>query len=94
MITIKEVENLAKLARIKLPEGEKESLAKEIDAILGYVDQIKKATVDIDYTPTAGVIHNVFRDDVIEKSEARDAILKQAPDRVGDYIAVKKIIEQ
>jgi aspartyl-tRNA(Asn)/glutamyl-tRNA(Gln) amidotransferase subunit C len=96
MITVKEIEKLANLARIKLEEGEKDALTKEIDSILTYVDQIKKATVDIDFTPTAGVVHNVFREDftVITSSSDREGILNEAPDREGDFIAVKKIIAQ
>jgi Asp-tRNA(Asn)/Glu-tRNA(Gln) amidotransferase C subunit len=60
------------------------------------VDQIKKATVDIDPTPTPGVNRNVFREDVVVDTspEDRERILGEAPQREGDFIAVKKIIEQ
>ncbi len=96
MITITEIENLAKLARIKLDPVEKEGLTKEIDSILAYVDQIKKATIDVDYTPVSGAVHNVFRPDVARtiSSEDRDRLLDEAPDREGEFIAVKKIIAQ
>ncbi len=96
MITIKEVEKLAELARIKLNSEEKESLTKEIDSILTYVDQIKKATVDIDYTPLVGAVHNVFKEDIVSDTnkEDRERIIKEAPDREGDFISVKKIIAQ
>ena len=96
MITVKEIENLANLARIKLNDDEKQSLTKEIDSILNYIDQIKQATVDIDHTPIPGIVRNSFRDDIaIEISnEDREAILNEAPNREGDFIAVKKIIDQ
>lgn len=96
MITVKEIENLAKLARIKLGEDEKKSLTKEIDSILTYIDQIKEATVNIDHTPTIGSVHNVFREDIAKpiNREDRDRILTEAPDKEGDFITVKKIIEQ
>lgn len=96
MITVKEIENLANLARIKLDDLEKQGLTKEIDSILNYIDQIKKATVDIDFTPTPGVLHNSFRDDIANpiSLEDREGILNEAPDREGDFIAVKKIIDQ
>ncbi len=96
MITVAEIEKLAQLSRIKLDEGEKQDLTKEIDSILTYIDQIKKATVDIDHTPTVGAVHNIVRPDearVLPK-EDREAILKEAPQREGDFIAVKKIIAQ
>lgn len=96
MITVTEIEKLATLARIRLDSSEKESLTKEIDSILTYIDQIKKATVDIDFTPTPGAVKNVFREDIANQipSADRQVILNEAPDRVGDYVAVKKIIAQ
>ncbi len=96
MITVTEIEKLASLARIKIDDSEKQSLAKEIDSILSYVDQIKTATVDIDHTPVPGVVHNVFRPDISKTllKEDREGILNEAPDREGDFIAVKKIIAQ
>lgn len=96
MITVAEVEKLAQLARIKLDDAEKQSLTKEIDSILAYVDQIKKATVDVDYTPVPGAVHNVFRPDVARtiSSEDRERLLNEAPDREGEFVAVKKIIAQ
>ncbi len=96
MITVKEIENLANLARIKLDESEKQSLTKEIDSILNYIDEIKKATVNIDFEPTVGAVNNIYREDSLESisSDTREAILNEAPDREGDFVAVKKIIDQ
>lgn len=96
MIEVKDIEKLAQLARIKIDDSEKQELTKEIDSILTYVDQIKKATVDMDYTPFAGSVHNVMREDVAMTTspEDREALLAEAPDREGDFIAVKKIIAQ
>ena len=96
MITVEEIGKLAKLARIKLSEEEKQGLTKEIDSILTYVDQIKKATVNMDYTPIPGAVSNVFREDspITTSPEDRERLLNEAPYREGDFLAVKKIIEQ
>ena len=96
MIDVKDIEKLATLARVKIDDSEKQSLTKEIDSILAYVDQIKKATVDMDYTPQPGAVHNVFREDVAHTTPAvdREALLAEAPQREGDFVAVKKIIAQ
>ncbi len=94
MITPQDIEKLATLARVKVSEEEKQSLTKEIDSILAYVDQIKKATVAMDYTPAPGAVHNITRQDEPRtiSSEDRERILNEAPDREGDFIAVKKIL--
>ena len=96
MISVTDIEKLAQLARIKIDDSEKKELTKEIDSILTYVDQIKKATVDIDFTPQPGDVHNVMREDVAitTSPEDREGLLKEAPQREGDFIAVKKIIAQ
>lgn len=96
MITPKELENLAKLARIKLTEEDKESLVKEFDSILGYVDQLKKVKVSLDAEGRVGAVKNVMRPDVAVpvSDEDRGRLLDEAPDREGDFIAVKKIIAQ
>ena len=95
MVEIKDIEKLALLARIKIEDSEKKELTKEIDSILKYVDQIREATVNMDYTPITGSVHNILRDDVstIIIEEDRQAILEESPDREGEFIAVKKIIE-
>jgi len=96
MITVKELEHLAQLARIELTEADKKSLAKEFDSILGYVDQLKKVEVSMDAEGRVGAVKNAMRPDLVEDttSEDREALLNEAPDREGDFIAVKKMIAQ
>src|ERR1035437_4916088 len=96
MITPKELDNLATLARIKLTEDDKKSLIKEFDSILGYIDQLKKADVSLDAEGRVGTVKNVTRPDEAVKTSAedRESLLNEAPDREGDFIAVKKIIAQ
>jgi aspartyl-tRNA(Asn)/glutamyl-tRNA(Gln) amidotransferase subunit C len=96
MITVSELENLAKLARIELTEADKKSLVKEFDSILGYVDQLKKVKVSLDAEGRVGAVKNVMREDVaVDTSpEDRERLLKEAPKREKDFIAVKKIIAQ
>ena len=96
MITVQELEKLAVLARIKLTPEDKKSLIKEFDSILGYVDQIKKVNVSMDAEGRVGAVKNVMRPDVVVNTapEDRERLLNEAPDREGDFIAVKKIIAQ
>ena len=95
MISKKDIENLADLARIRLSDSEKESLAKDVDSILAYVDQIKSAPIG-DFKPQADAVKNVMREDVVANTLAEDLerLLDEAPKREGDYVAVKKILAQ
>lgn len=96
MITVTELEKLAVLARIKLTEEDKESLAKEFGSILAYVDQLKKVEVSLDTEGRVGAVKNVMREDEVRSSssEDRERLLASAPHREGDFITVKKIIAQ
>ena len=96
MITPKELENLAQLARIELMEEDKKSLLKEFDSILSYVDELKRADVKLDTEGRVGAVKNFMREDIVKNvsKEGREALLNEAPDREGDFIAVKKIIAQ
>lgn len=96
MITIAEIEKLATLSRIKLTDADKASLVTEFDSILGYVDQLKKVDVSLDAEGRVGAVRNVMRADEVRSatSEQRELLLNNAPDREGDFIAVKKIIAQ
>jgi aspartyl-tRNA(Asn)/glutamyl-tRNA(Gln) amidotransferase subunit C len=93
MISKKDIENLANLARIRLSDEEKEGLAKDIDSILAYVDQIKAAPIG-DFKPEHGAVKNVMREDTVINTSPKDRerILDEVPKREGDYVAVKKIL--
>ena len=92
MITSKDIQNLADLARIKISDKEAESLTAEIDSILEYVSQVKNISADSE--TEVPVLKNVMRDDVVTHSagEFTETLLSLSPDREGNYIKVKKIL--
>lgn len=88
---------LAKLARIEIKDEEAESLSHELDAILGYVGEIKdvaSASVNTKQEKGDYALTNVMREDsgAHEPGLFTKKILEQAPAREGDYIKVKKIL--
>lgn len=92
MVNKDEVKNLANLARIEITETEANSLASELDSILGYVGQIKDASSgEVLNNP---VLKNVLREDVStnKDNEFTEDILNNAPAREGNYLKVKKIL--
>ncbi len=92
MITTKEIEHLADLARIEISDVEKESIRKDIESILEYVGQVKN--VPTDTVRENPVLRNVMRQDVITHTagEYSDDLLALSPDREGNYLKVKKIL--
>jgi aspartyl-tRNA(Asn)/glutamyl-tRNA(Gln) amidotransferase subunit C len=88
-----EIKKLADLSRIEIEEGEMESLATEMNAILGYVEQVKKVSAEapIEDSPN---LRNIMREDgePHERGVFTDKLLNEAPSRDGKFIKVKKIL--
>ncbi len=93
MITKAEIEKLASLSRVALTPAEKDSFTTQIDAILDYVDQLKKVSSET-VSDTASTQVNVFREDTGAHASGlhTEALLANAPEREGQYVKVKKII--
>ncbi|MDP3661357.1 MAG: Asp-tRNA(Asn)/Glu-tRNA(Gln) amidotransferase subunit GatC [bacterium] len=96
MIDAKEIEHLAELARIEVGKEETVALAKDIEAILGYVTLVQKVAGGTE-VPDGHTEHtpvNVMREDVNphESGIYTDALLSLAPERDGQYVKVKKIL--
>ncbi len=93
-ISLEEVDRIAKLSRLTFTDSEKQKLQHELSSILEYVDQLKqiegKASVEIVDDPE-GI--NLMRDDVAGESASPEEFLKQAPDRQGNFIKVKNVLD-
>ena len=89
-----EIEKLTNLARLELSEEEMKSLGSDIESILGYVSEIQKISAE-ELTPEIDRHYNIVRDDgkPHEKALYTNEILREAPAREGDYIKVKKILQ-
>jgi len=90
-----DIEKIAELARIRLRPEEKEKLKKDLESILGYVEQLKGLKTD-NIEPTSHVmeIENVFRPDKVEPSNAIDELIKKAPDHAGKFFKVPKVVDK
>jgi aspartyl-tRNA(Asn)/glutamyl-tRNA(Gln) amidotransferase subunit C len=94
MLEIKDIEHLAKLARIELSEDEKKSLLKEVDPILGYVSQIKEVAATGSEEKKAAEHRNITRADTHAYAHGRNTkeIVEDFPEQKDNYLKVKKIL--
>lgn len=92
-ITLAEVKHVAALAKLSFTDEELAKIAKELDAIVGYVEQLKELNVD-DVPPTAHVLdlHNVFREDKVEPWLTNEEALQNAPAQKKGYFSVPKVL--
>ncbi|MCW8306201.1 Asp-tRNA(Asn)/Glu-tRNA(Gln) amidotransferase subunit GatC [Acidiphilium sp. PA] len=88
------VRRIAKLARIRLTDDEVPRLEGELNAILGYVEQLSEVDVD-GVQPLSGGAQMAMRlrDDAVTDGNYPDKILANAPDRIGNFFAVPKVVE-
>lgn len=90
-MNIKEVENLAELARIELTDDEKKAILKDMGGILEYVKQIEE--VDVDDVKSEASSKNVWREDeAVPRDFDKNLITSQFPDSQDGFLKVKKIL--
>lgn len=92
MITVKDVEHVAKLARLELTEEEKQKFTTQLGDVLKYVDQMNEVDTS-NVEPMAHAIDfvNVMRDDVVKYDETKEELMMNAPDEENGYFKVPKI---
>lgn len=92
-ITIQEVQHLAKLAKLSFSDDELAKIAKELDEIVGYVEQLKELNIE-GIAPTSHVLDlaNVFREDKVEPALPVEEVLRNAPATNHCYFSVPKVI--
>ena len=93
-VSKKDVEHVAKLARLGLSEQEKELFTKQLSQILDFADSLKKInTKDVAPTSHAIPMKNVLREDKVIPCENTDDILANGPDIEEHMFRVPKIME-
>lgn len=94
MISIKDVEHVAKLARLALSQEEKELYASQLARIIENFNQLKEVdTSGVEPFTHALPITNVMREDEIIPPLGREILLKTAPEAENGYFKVPKIGE-
>lgn len=90
----KEVEYVAKLARLALNEEEIERFSHQLSAILEHIDQLNELNTE-GVEPTSHVIAltNVFREDVVREGPWGQIRLAGAPEEESGHYRVPKVIE-
>ena len=91
-ITIKDVEHIAKLAKLEFTEAEKEKFTHQMNQILEYMKQLNRIDTS-NVEPLSHVIElsNVFRsDEVISKHFAQKKHLKMHRQRLKSSLKFQK----
>jgi aspartyl-tRNA(Asn)/glutamyl-tRNA(Gln) amidotransferase subunit C len=88
------VRRIAKLARIRVEEGEVARLQTELNGILGWIELLSEVDVEGVQPLTGGAqIALRLREDAVTDGNIAERVLANAPDRVGEFFTVPKVVE-
>ncbi len=90
----KMVRRIANLARIGVTDDELPALAKELSAILGFVEQLSEVDTD-GVKPLTSAVENKIRgrEDVVSDGGYAQDVLANAPEKDDEYFSVPKVVE-
>ncbi|GIU67873.1 Asp-tRNA(Asn)/Glu-tRNA(Gln) amidotransferase subunit GatC [Candidatus Phycosocius spiralis] len=93
-VDLQTVRRAARLARIYEPESRLESLARELNAILGWIDLLEEVDVEgVEAMTSAVELTLPLRDDVISDGGQAKAIVANAPQSADGFFVVPKVVE-
>ena len=93
-VTIKEVDNIATLARLHFSEKEKEDLMNIMNNILDYFNKLSELdTENVEPLTHILPVRNVMRDDEVKETLDRDTVLANAPKHYRGHFVIPKVID-
>jgi aspartyl-tRNA(Asn)/glutamyl-tRNA(Gln) amidotransferase subunit C len=94
MIDEKEVQHVARLARLKLSADELKRFSSQLNGILDYINQLNEVdTSDVEPMSHPLDLKNVFREDKTVPSLAREDVLAGAPAKRDGFFLVPPVLE-
>ncbi|MEE1060976.1 MAG: Asp-tRNA(Asn)/Glu-tRNA(Gln) amidotransferase subunit GatC [Ruminococcus sp.] len=89
MVTREDVENIALLSKLFVPEQELDGLTESMQEIIDFADAINNAPVEDEGFDNINNLSNVFREDKVVKSFDSEEILSVAPQQAQGHFLVK-----
>ena len=88
------VRRIARLARIKVTDGEAKGLVGELNGILGFVAQLDEVNVD-GVEPLTSIIPMALRrrEDVVTDGAKVEDVIANAPASEENFFVVPKVVE-
>ena len=93
-VTLKDVEHVAKLARLELSDAEKNRFTEQLNAILKYAEKLNELNTE-GVEPTTHVlpVMNVMREDKARPSWPLEEVLANAPEEEDGQFRVPAVLE-
>lgn len=93
MIDKKTIENVAKLARLKISESEAQEFSLQLTKALDHFDKISQIkTEDVEPLITPTEIETYWREDVVEQKYSAEEMTANAPEKSGHLFKVPPVV--
>jgi|TARA_A100001037_G_scaffold291963_1_gene306661 aspartyl-tRNA(Asn)/glutamyl-tRNA(Gln) amidotransferase subunit C len=88
------VKEIAKLARMKVADNDESELAKELNQILDWIEQLDEVDTK-NVLPVTSVTSEILsqRDDKVTNLDQKDKVLANSPSDNSDFYVVPKVVE-
>ena len=88
------VKEIARLARMKIPDKDESELARELNQILDWIEQLDEVDTR-DVLPLTSVTSEILsqRDDKVTNLDQKDKVLANSPSDNLDFYLVPKVVE-
>ena len=88
------VKKISKLSRIASNEQFEDSMIKDLNSILTFVEQLNELNIK-NIEPLSSVVEQKLfqREDVVKIMNKKEDVLKNSPDKNENYFVVPKVIE-
>ena len=86
--------NVARLARINMPEEKTEKMTGDLNNIIGMVEELSAVNTD-DVVPMTSVVNIQYpsRQDIVTDGNIQQKVTANAPEEAAGYFVVDKIVE-
>jgi aspartyl-tRNA(Asn)/glutamyl-tRNA(Gln) amidotransferase subunit C len=93
-LSLKEVEHIAKLARLELTDEQKTRYREQLEAILDHVAKLQELdTKDVIPTASGSAGESPLRADEARPGLSKDELLKNAPKQEGGQFKIPPVFE-
>lgn len=87
------IEYVSILAKLELSEEEREQAKKDMGRMLDYIDKLGELNTEgVEPMTHVFPVQNVFREDIVTNSDAREELLANAPEQRDGMFVVPKTV--
>lgn len=95
-LTIRDVEQIANLARLELSESEKKMYAEQLSVVLDYVETLNEVDIEgVRETCQVTGLEDVMREDEVKNvdEETKQKLINSFPEKMGKLLKVKAVFD-